>query len=66
MMGHELSIGDRVAYIRPRYHQIIWGIIDGFTAKMVEIERIDKVYKYLDKRPPNEIILDTRGWQRPR
>lgn len=66
-MGHELAIGDSIVYLQPRYHCMIWGTIIGFTHKMVEIKRggPSRFIGDVDKRSFDEVILDTRGWQRP-
>lgn len=64
-MGHELAVGDRVVYLRPRYHDLVWGTIEGFTPKMVLIKVSYRNYGLPDKRISNEVILDTRGWTRP-
>lgn len=66
-MGHELNIGDRIVYLRPRYHQLMWGTINGFTGKMVQIERDRPILGvgFDDTRAFDEVLLDTHGWQKP-
>lgn len=62
-MGHEFDIGDRVLYLAPRTHRLVWGEIIGYYTKVVVIKGDD--YPYSVQRRFNELLLDTTGWQKP-